>query len=77
MQQMPPILSVSELNQVTQSIVEREIGVVYVRGEISNLVTPTSGHMYFLLRMKNLKFAVQCSEISLVQKASFLKTVQK
>ena len=59
MQQMPPILSVSELNQVTQSIVEREIGVVYVRGEISNLATPTSGHMYFSL--KDEKSQVRCA----------------
>ena len=59
MQEMPPILSVSELNQVTQSIVEREIGVVYVRGEISNLATPTSGHMYFSL--KDEKSQVRCA----------------
>ena len=59
MQQMPPILSVSELNHVTQSVVEREIGVVYVRGEISNLATPTSGHMYFSL--KDEKSQVRCA----------------
>ena len=59
MQQMPLILSVSELNQVTQSLVEREIGIVRVRGEISNLATPASGHIYFSL--KDEKSQVRCA----------------
>ena len=59
MQQMPLILSVSELNQVTQSLVEREIGIVRVRGEISNLATPASGHIYFSL--KDEKSQLRCA----------------
>lgn len=59
MQLMPPILTVSELNQITQSIIEKEIGVVCVRGEISNLATPASGHTYFSL--KDEKSQVRCA----------------
>jgi exodeoxyribonuclease VII large subunit len=45
-----PILSVSELNQISKSILENSLGVQLITGEISNLATPSSGHRYFSLK---------------------------
>lgn len=47
-----PIFSVSELNQFVRSVIESEYRLqdIWVTGEISNLSTPASGHMYFTLK---------------------------
>ncbi len=44
------VLSVSRLNEKVQVTLERSIGPVWVEGEISNFVTPQSGHSYFSLK---------------------------
>ena len=44
------IFSVSELNQLSKSLLEDGIGEIYVTGEISNLAQPSSGHCYFSLK---------------------------
>lgn len=46
------IFSVSELNQFVRSVIESEYRLqdIWVTGEISNLSTPASGHMYFTLK---------------------------
>ncbi len=43
-------LSVSEVTDRIQSILEKGIGDVWVKGEISNLSFPRSGHVYFDLK---------------------------
>ena len=42
--------SVSELTRIVKDLLERNIGSVWVRGEISNLTVHTSGHVYFSLK---------------------------
>ena len=44
------ILTVSELNRKAKLVMESEIGEIRVEGEISNLVKPASGHIYFTLK---------------------------
>lgn len=53
------ILTVSELNQAAQKLLEGHFSTIYVEGEISNLSRPTSGHTYFSL--KDSKAQVRCA----------------
>jgi exodeoxyribonuclease VII large subunit len=64
MNQMPlfqiPSLSVSELTQYMRALLDRDeiLQNVWVRGEISNLSRPASGHLYFTL--KDQSAALRC-----------------
>ncbi|MGQ8365152.1 exodeoxyribonuclease VII large subunit [Glaciecola sp. 1036] len=44
------ILSVTKLNRFAKRVLESEIGLVWVTGEISNFVKAASGHWYFTLK---------------------------
>jgi exodeoxyribonuclease VII large subunit len=46
----PRVLTVSELTRSVRSVLEAEIGVVWVEGEISNYRKQPSGHQYFTLK---------------------------
>lgn len=46
----PAIFTVSRLNQTVRLLLEKEMGQVWIRGEISNLSQPSSGHWYFTLK---------------------------
>ncbi len=48
--QTPRILTVTELTSSIRGILETEFPFVTVRGEISNLRQPYSGHFYFILK---------------------------
>lgn len=43
-------MSVSELNRRTRQLLETQFPMVWVEGEISNFVRPSSGHWYFSLK---------------------------
>ncbi len=45
--------TVSELNREIKTLLESELGSLWVEGEISNLRTPFSGHSYFTLKDEN------------------------
>src|SRR5690348_12637076 len=53
------VFTVSELNQATQRLLEGSFPSIWVEGEISNLVRPTSGHLYFSL--KDPKAQIRCA----------------
>ncbi|MEZ5571708.1 MAG: exodeoxyribonuclease VII large subunit [Halioglobus sp.] len=55
----PPVLSVSQLNRQAKSLLESHFDFVWVEGEISNFVVPSSGHWYFSL--KDGKAQVRCA----------------
>jgi len=55
----PPVLSVSLLVSSARLALERELGVVWVAGEISNLYRAPSGHVYFTL--KDASAQVKCT----------------
>jgi exodeoxyribonuclease VII large subunit len=44
------ILSITQLNRFARSVLDSEIGQVWVSAEISNLVMASSGHWYFTLK---------------------------
>lgn len=48
--QSPSIFTVTRLNQTVRSLLEREMGQVWITGEISNFTQPASGHWYFTLK---------------------------
>lgn len=43
-------LSISQLNNLARDLLESHFPMVWVEGEISNLVRPTSGHLYLSLK---------------------------
>lgn len=51
---LPPdnteIYSVTRLNREVRAVLECSFRTVWVKGEISNLATPASGHLYFSLK---------------------------
>ena len=65
------ILSVGELNAEVNQLLNRGFPLLWVEGEISNLVRPSSGHLYFTLkdnksqirsamfRNRNMKLSIQ------------------
>ncbi len=44
------VLSVEQLNRQIRQLIEGELGLVWVQGEISNFKAHTSGHFYFSLK---------------------------
>ncbi|MCS2608471.1 exodeoxyribonuclease VII large subunit [Halomonas dongshanensis] len=52
-------LSVSELNKRSRQALERDLGEVWVEGELSNVSRPASGHIYFTL--KDDRAQVRCA----------------
>lgn len=53
------IYTISELNQQVRSLLESNFALIWVEGEISNFVCPSSGHWYFSLKDKNAQ--VRCA----------------
>jgi exodeoxyribonuclease VII large subunit len=47
---MRKVLSVSELTAQVRSLLEKQIGSVWVTGEVTNLRAQSSGHIYFTLK---------------------------
>ena len=45
-----PTLSVSQLNRQARTLLESHFDFVWVAGEVSNFVAPSSGHWYFSLK---------------------------
>ncbi len=52
------ILSVSQLNTLAKDIIESSFSNILVEGEISNLVAPRSGHLYFSLKDERAQIRV-------------------
>ncbi len=53
------VYSVSSLNSQARRIIEDQLGVVWVEGEISGLARPGSGHLYW--RMKDERAQIRCA----------------
>lgn len=52
------IFSVRDLTQAVKDVLEGEFPFVWVRGQISNLSTPPSGHIYFSLKDEDATLSV-------------------
>jgi exodeoxyribonuclease VII large subunit len=57
-----PTLTVSQLNRQVKSLLESHFDYVWVEGEVSNFVAPSSGHWYFSLKDGNAQ--VRCAMFS-------------
>jgi len=44
------VLTVSQLNRMARQLLESDLPLLWVEGEISNLARPASGHLYFSLK---------------------------
>lgn len=53
------IFSVGELNENVHRLLSSELRNIFIKGEISNLARPTSGHIYFTLKDRNAQ--VKCA----------------
>lgn len=49
----PQILSVTDLNKLIRGCLEKQFGLIWLKGEISNFKPHTSGHFYFSLKDAN------------------------
>ena len=54
----PPVLPVSLLVSSARLLLERQLGLAWVAGEISDCKRATSGHLYF--KLKDAAAQVQC-----------------
>ncbi|WP_305906499.1 exodeoxyribonuclease VII large subunit [Methylomarinum sp. Ch1-1] len=61
-----PIFSVTELNRETKRLLNQHFLSIRVEGEISNLSTPSSGHIYFSLKDANAQ--VRCAMFRMHQR---------
>lgn len=62
------IYRIGELNQFVRSILEETFTTIWVEGEISNLASPSSGHLYFTL--KDATAQIRCAMFSHRQRKS-------
>lgn len=53
------IYSVSQLNQTARLMLENQLGLIWLTGEISNFTQPVSGHWYLTLKDENAQ--VRCA----------------
>lgn len=53
----PKIFRVAEITRLIKSVLEDEIGEVWIEGEISNFRRPASGHLYFTLKDAHAQIA--------------------
>ena len=53
------VISVANLNQMARRLLEGEFPMIWVEGEISNFVKPSSGHWYFTLKDESAQ--VRCA----------------
>ncbi|MEQ1813337.1 MAG: exodeoxyribonuclease VII large subunit [Candidatus Nitrotoga sp.] len=68
-----PALSVRELNQIAKQLLENELPLLWVNGEISNFMRAASGHWYFAL--KDAHAQVRC--VMFKHKNQYLEVVPK
>lgn len=54
---LPALLTVSELTRLVQTVLQSAFGECWVVGEVSNLRTPQSGHLYFSLKDEEAQVA--------------------
>src|SRR5471032_3619109 len=54
------VLSVSELTGQIRALLEKQIGQIWVGGEITNLRAQSSGHIYFTLKDAGAQLSCVC-----------------
>src|SRR5687767_6851158 len=59
-QEIRRVLSVTEITVTVRRLLEERVGNVWVTGEVSNLRTQSSGHIYFSLKDANAQLTCIC-----------------
>jgi exodeoxyribonuclease VII large subunit len=76
-QQLRRVLTVSELTTSIRRLLEKEIGEVWVTGEVTNLRNQSSGHVYFTLKDGNSQLLCVLFRNEPVSNREFLQDGQK
>ncbi len=71
------VLSVSELTSQVKRLLEKQVGSVWVTGEITNLRAQSSGHMYFTLKDTGAQLSCVLFRGEAVRNRSVLQDGQK
>jgi exodeoxyribonuclease VII large subunit len=71
------VLTVSELTLKVRRLVEKEVGQVWVTGEVTNLRAQGSGHIYFTLKDTNAQLSCVLFRSELVPNRELLQDGQK
>jgi exodeoxyribonuclease VII large subunit len=72
-EQMRRVLTVSELNSTVRRLVEKELGELWVTGEVTNLRVQTSGHVYFTLKDADAQLSCVLFRSEAVANRDFLR----
>src|SRR5216117_1156331 len=71
------VLTVSELTSQVKRLLEKELGVVWVTGEVTNLRVQSSGHIYFTLKDANAQLNCVLFRVENVENRDSLQDGQK
>src|SRR5262245_3776001 len=71
------VLTVSELTASIRRVVEKQIGQVWVTGEVTNLRVQSSGHIYFTLRDTNAQLSCVLFRSEIVRNRELLQDGRK
>jgi exodeoxyribonuclease VII large subunit len=71
------VLTVSELTSTVRGLLEKEVGEIWVTGEVTNLRTQSSGHVYFTLKDGGAQLGCVLFRSEAVGNREFLQDGQK
>jgi exodeoxyribonuclease VII large subunit len=79
MAETPHILSITELTRKIKGVLTKEVGQVWVEGEISNIKQYSSGHTYFVLKDQSaqLSAVLFANARAVLSNTAFLKDGQR
>jgi exodeoxyribonuclease VII large subunit len=76
-EQMRRVLTISELTTLVRRLLEKELGDIWVTGEVTNLRVQASGHVYFSLKGTNAQLSCVCSGTRQSPTANSSRTVKR
>src|SRR6266404_1119996 len=71
------VLTVTELTSQVKRLLEKELGLVWVTGEVTNLRAQSSGHIYFTLKDANAQLNCVLFRGESVENRAILQDGQK
>ena len=71
------VLTVSELTSQVRRLLEKELGLVWVTGEVTNLRAQSSGHIYFTLKDPNAQLNCVLFRGEAIENRAILQDGQK
>ena len=71
------VLTVSELTSQVKRLLEKELGLVWVTGEVTNLRAQSSGHIYFTLKDPNAQLNCVLFRGEAIENRAILQDGQK